>query len=217
MAIAFFDFDKTLIRCNSGTLWLRHELRSGAMPWSHAARAAWLLGCYRMGIVELEAGLRFAIRTLEGRSEAELRDRVQRFYRAEVQHHYRPKALAELEHRRRQGARVVLLTSASVYLSEAVQQHLELDGILCNRFEVGPDGRFTGQPDGDLCYGRGKRVLAERFAREAGESLEDATFYTDSMADLPALEAVGRPVVVNPDPRLGRQARLRGWDRVNWD
>ena len=42
-------------------------------------------------------------------------------------------------------------------------------------------------------------------------SLADATFYSDSMNDLPLLDAVGTPVAVDPDPRLLAEATRRGW------
>ena len=46
--------------------------------------------------------------------------------------------------------------------------------------------------------------------------LEASCFYTDSYNDLPMLERVGRPVAVNPDMRLGRHARRRGWAIESW-
>ena len=36
--------------------------------------------------------------------------------------------------------------------------------------------------------------------------------YSDSATDLPMLEAVGRPVAVNPDRALAKVARERGWE-----
>jgi phosphoserine phosphatase len=41
--------------------------------------------------------------------------------------------------------------------------------------------------------------------------LKASFFYTDSISDLPLLEQVGHPIAVNPDPRLRRIARSRGW------
>ena len=41
--------------------------------------------------------------------------------------------------------------------------------------------------------------------------LAASTAYSDSHTDLPFLEAVGRPVVVNPDRDLRRIAAARGW------
>jgi phosphoserine phosphatase len=59
-------------------------------------------------------------------------------------------------------------------------------------------------------------VQAESFAREANVGLGECAFYTDSYADLPVLKAVGRPVAVNPDRRLRREATRRGWEVVDW-
>jgi phosphoserine phosphatase len=110
----------------------------------------------------------------------------------------------------------VLLSSTSPYMAEAVAAELHLDDVLCNRFEVDPAGRFTGKPDGELCYGAGKLTHGTRYAQEHGVDLAQCTFYTDSTTDLPMLEAVGRPVVVHPDPRLEQVARNRGWEIVAW-
>ena len=47
-------------------------------------------------------------------------------------------------------------------------------------------------------------------------ALEHCYFYSDSYTDLPMLEAVGYPRVVNPDLRLRRLARRRGWPVLDW-
>ena len=73
------------------------------------------------------------------------------------------------------------------------------------------DGRFTGEAVRPVCYGAGKIYWAERFAQRHGIDLERSYFYTDSITDLPVLERVGEPRVVNPDPRLRRAAVRRGW------
>ncbi len=103
----------------------------------------------------------------------------------------------------------------SLYLSELVAEELGLDDVLCNRFEVDDSGAHTGRPVGTLCFGAGKLGYAEAYARDRGVSLADCWFYTDSFSDLPVLERVGHPVVVNPDPRLRREAERRGWP-VEW-
>jgi phosphoserine phosphatase len=58
--------------------------------------------------------------------------------------------------------------------------------------------------------------LARAFANERGFALEDACFYSDSITDLPLLEAVGTPIIVNPDARLRRHAKRRGWRIERW-
>jgi len=46
--------------------------------------------------------------------------------------------------------------------------------------------------------------------------LAHSYFYSDSYNDLPMLERVGTAVAVNPDSRLRRHARRRGWSVQSW-
>ena len=48
-------------------------------------------------------------------------------------------------------------------------------------------------------------------AEAAGYDLADCYAYSDSITDLPMLEAVGHPAAVNPDRALRRAARERDW------
>ncbi|HBM06852.1 MAG TPA: HAD-IB family hydrolase, partial [Pseudomonas sp.] len=43
-----------------------------------------------------------------------------------------------------------------------------------------------------------------------------AYFYSDSINDLPLLEQVAHPHVVNPDPLLREQAEAKGWPQLSW-
>jgi phosphoserine phosphatase len=56
----------------------------------------------------------------------------------------------------------------------------------------------------------------EEIARWDGLDLGQCYGYSDSASDLPMLQAVGHPVAVNPDARLGRHARVHGWPIVHF-
>jgi hypothetical protein len=49
-----------------------------------------------------------------------------------------------------------------------------------------------------------------------GIDLAASYAYSDSYTDVPMLEAVGHPVVVNPDRVLARLARDRGWEALQF-
>jgi len=59
-------------------------------------------------------------------------------------------------------------------------------------------------------------TLAERWATEHGIDLAASYFYSDSYNDLPMLQRVGTAIAVNPDARLRRLARRRGWAVQQW-
>ena len=215
--VAFFDLDKTLIRRNSATLWVRFELAAGRISRLQALQAlTWVLR-YSLGAADMTEAIRRSVAAISGQPEAEMRERARRFYDEMVRLEYRPGALLAIDRHRDAGDRVVLLTSSSNYVSELVCHELGLDDYVCNRFEVDEGGRYTGRPLEPLCFGPGKVLLARQYVEAAGLSLGDAFFYTDSHSDLPMLEAVARPVAVHPDPRLRRLARRRRWPTVNWD
>ncbi len=215
--VAFFDLDKTLIRRNSATLWIRFELADGRVGRLQALRAlSWVLR-YALGAVDMAEPIRRSVASLAGQQEKDLRERAGRFYQTCVRPLYRPGALAALREHRRAGDRLVLLTSSSNYVSELVCGDLGLDDYVCNRFEVDAAGYYTGRAIEPLCFGAGKLVLAREYVARIGATLETSAFYTDSHSDLPMLEAVGRPMPVHPDPRLRRLAQRRGWPTLNWE
>lgn len=213
--IAFFDVDKTLLGVNSATLWVRRELAKGNITRLQALRASLWVGLYGLGLIHADDVLRVAIKTLAGKRERDVIDRTVAFWHEEVAATVRPGAQAAVQRHKDAGELCFLLTSSSNYLSMPIAEQLGFDGFLANRFEV-RDGVFTGEPIEPICYGRGKVAHALGVAEKLNVRLEECAFYTDSMSDLPMLEAVGRPVVVAPDPRLRRVAKKRGWPIEDW-
>lgn len=108
------------------------------------------------------------------------------------------------------------MTGASPYAARPLARRLGIPHVVASELEVDPNGLFTGRFVDPLCYGKGKIVRATRLAEEHGFVLGESTFYSDSYTDLPLLEAVAEPVIVNPDPRLERVARKRGWRIEAW-
>lgn len=211
--IALFDLDRTILGCNSATLWVKRQVREGKMSRFDAAKMAVMIGLYQLGTGNVDDGVRAAIRKLKGQSEDEIRAETERFWVEEVAHRIRPGAAAVLDKHRALGEPLYLLTGSSTYLSACVTDALGLDGVICTTFEV-EQGIFTGE--GMLCYGPGKVTAAEPVLRAANVRFEDCAFYTDSYTDVPVLELVGRPVAVHPDPRLARLARKNGWAIEDW-
>jgi HAD superfamily hydrolase (TIGR01490 family) len=217
MPIAFFDLDKTLIARNSGKLWIRSELRQGYLSKLQFLRATGWFVKYSLGLADMEQALRLAISSLAGDREVDVHRRTVEFYQRECLSLIRPGALDVIEEHRLAGDALVLLTSSSNYLSAEFARDLNFDEVLCNRFEVDDEGLFTGRPVEPLCFGTGKLAYARRCAETRGVDLGDCAFYTDSLADISVLEVVGKPVVVDPDPRLRRRAKANGWPIADWD
>ncbi len=213
---AYFDFDRTLIDVNSGTLWMRHERRGGRVTrWQMLVATTYFLR-YHLSLIDMEQAMTRALATVAGTPEADVDRRTRQWYHAEVRPHLQPAALQAVEHHRAEGHALVLLTTSSPYLSGAVRDDLALDAFGCTAYEVGADGRFTGGLVRPVCYGEGKVLHAERIAAELDLDVDRSYFYSDSYTDRAMLRRVAHPRVVNPDPRLRRLARREGWPILEW-
>jgi HAD superfamily hydrolase (TIGR01490 family) len=108
-----------------------------------------------------------------------------------------------------QGERVLVVSGALLEVGERVANELGFDGALGSVAETA-GGRYTGRLERRL-LGQAKADALRELARGGEIDLVASTAYSDSHSDLPFLEAVGAPVVVNPDRELRRVAAQRGW------
>jgi HAD superfamily hydrolase (TIGR01490 family) len=108
------------------------------------------------------------------------------------------------------GQRVWLVTATPVELADIIARNLGLTGALGTVAESA-DGVYTGRLAGGLMHGEAKAAAIRVLAQREGLDLSRCAAYSDSKNDLPMLTLVGHPNVVNPDPRLRREARRRGW------
>ncbi len=207
---AFFDVDGTLLRCQSGTLYIGYLRRRGLMDVADQLRIYWAYLTYRLGVLNMRRLATITSRWLRGREEREVIEHCRDWYETEVRHYFRDFVVEKVAEHREAGHVVALLTGGTHYLNDLIAADLGVEHVVASCLEV-VDGRFTGKPLGPICYGRGKLVRAQQFAEEHGVRLEESYFYTDSITDLPMLERVGHPIAVCPDPRLRREAKRRGW------
>ena len=77
-------------------------------------------------------------------------------------------------------------------------------------------GCYCGKPEGVLTYRQGKVLRLRYWLQAQGESLDGAWFYSDSRNDLPLLQLVDNPRVVNPAPILLQHAQQAGCSIIRW-
>jgi HAD superfamily hydrolase (TIGR01490 family) len=209
------DLDRTLVRVNTASLYARWQVREGEARRRDAARVAWWIARYTLGLIDAESIARSLARPMAGREEARFAERVERWVRDEVLPHVAPAALDEIARRKADGYLCAIVTASTSYSAEPVGRAVAIEHVLSSRLEV-EGGVFTGEVVPPFCYGEGKVVAVETWARAHGVDLGRSAFFTDSISDLPLLERVGEPVAVNPDPRLRWVARRRAWPIRTW-
>lgn len=212
---AFFDMDRTILNDSSGRLYLRYLMQTGrirAREWLRISR--WFLW-YALGFIDFPRAMMRMLMMSPGQKEEPLREEIDAWFEEWVAPHIAEAAVQRIAEHRALGHRLVVLSAATVYVVRPLAEGLNIPDYLCTHLEV-KDGRFTGRLVEPVCYGPGKVLLAEQFAARNDIDLGQSYFYSDGYEDLPMLERVGYPVVVNPDHRLRRLAAQRGWPVESW-
>jgi HAD superfamily hydrolase (TIGR01490 family) len=208
---ALFDLDRTLLDTSSGQLWARYMHRAGQMSRWDLARAAWWGALSRLGILDMTALIPRLLAAAAGSDEAEMLRESDRWFAQDVLPHVAERGLQRVAEHQAQGHVVAIVSASTQFVVGPMAAHLGVPGQYVCTHVRSNGGKLTGELEPPACYGEGKVVWAERFAADYGVDLAQSYFYTDSISDLPLLERVGQRVAVNPDPRLRRLARRRGW------
>ena len=182
----------------------------GAPPIGNVTQGARV----RAAFFDMDAVFTKLVEDLRGDSEAEMIAKCDLWYRDHVAPEVAPAARVAIEHHRQAGHLVVLATGSTQYAARPVARGVGIDHVLSSELEV-EAGVFTGRPAA-FCFGQHKVVLAEAWAARHGVDLATSYFYSDSYIDLPMLERVGTAIAINPDTRLRRHARRRGWSVARW-
>ena len=215
-AAAFFDLDRTLIDINSGLQWAKHERRQNNISALQFGRAMFWGGMYHLSLINMKTAMEGALAHYKGVRSDELNERTCAWFFAEVEQRVRPGALKAIAEHRSKGHPLVIVTNASYYEARVAAKTWTFDDYLGNEFELDEQGRLTGALKGTMCYGQGKVLRVSQWAKKNNVDLKASYFYSDSLSDVPLLEAVGHPRVVMPDPRLRRVARKRRWEILSW-
>lgn len=107
------------------------------------------------------------------------------------------------------GRDVVVVSASGEEIVAPIARALGATHAMATRMVV-EDGKYTGEI-AFYCYGEGKVEAIRQLAAREGYALEHCYAYSDSVTDLPMLEAVGHPTAVNPDRALRKEAATRNW------
>jgi HAD superfamily hydrolase (TIGR01490 family) len=218
MEAAFFDLDKTVIDRASIAAFGRPFLKGGLINRRLVARAAisqliyLYFGADEDRLVRVRESM---LAVTKGWDRAQVRQIVRETMLQTIEPIMYAEALELMELHRAAGHRVYLVSASPEEIVLPLADLLGVDGAICSRGEVDEQGRYTGRM-AFYAQGECKATAMHELAERTGIDLAASSAYSDSATDLPMLEAVGRPVAVNPDRALAKIARERGWEVRNF-
>lgn len=213
--IAFFDIDDTLLDGASGNMVVKHMIKTGKMKRRAVLKALKFNVLYRLNRLPRQEIYRWVFEECSRFTIEELLKITDEAYELYIHQKLFAEGVEAVEKHKSLGHRTVIATAATEYISELIRVQMGADDRIAVTVKV-KNGYCTEEYEAPLPYGEGKLVRAKEYAQSRGSSLESCYFYSDSISDLPLLESVGYPIVVNPQRKLLKLAVERGWKVENW-
>ncbi len=215
MTLAIFDLDHTLLDGDGPELWFNFLITKGVVDAEKHRRAQErFTELYNNGKLQAQDWA-----TYESAPQVNYPQKQLLAWRDEFKEKYIRQRIPQeshqlLENHRRQGHTRIVMSATNRFIVEASTSLLDVDHVFATELKE-ELGQCTGMIDGIPCFREGKVAIIEDWATSWGHHLDDAYFYSDSINDLPLLERVANPTVVNADKPLAKIASNRGWPMLH--
>lgn len=216
MALAIFDLDETLIGGDCASLWSEQMARLGWVDKeSFMRKNDELMAAYSAGELAMEDYMAFSLEPMAGRTPEEVDHLVEPWVEDFIEPIIFSEACTAIANHRAAGDRILVISASGTHLVKAIAARIGIDEVLGIDLEV-KHGVYSGATVGVLTYREGKVTRLMEWLESEGETLDGASFYSDSRNDLALLLKVEHPHVVNPDAVLLAHAEKAGWPVHSW-
>ncbi len=215
MNLALFDLDNTLLSGDTDVEWYAFLTDQRVLSAADQQANQEMDRRYRAGEASALEYVRFYLQPYRRHDMRQLLAWREAFMRERIAPRMLPAARELL--RSHAGDLVVIITATNRFLTEPIAQAFGVEHLIATEPQI-VDDRFTGDVKGTPCMREGKIARLQAWLADRGESFSgfaESWFYSDSINDLPLLEQVTHPVVVDPDARLEAIARSRGWRSIS--
>jgi HAD superfamily hydrolase (TIGR01490 family) len=216
MALAIFDLDETLIGGDCASLWSEQMARLGWVDKeSFMRKNDELMAAYSAGQLAMEDYMAFSLEPMAGRTPEEVEHLVEPWVEDFIEPIIFSDACTAIANHRAAGDRILVISASGTHLVKAIAARIGIDEVLGIELEV-KHGVYSGATTGVLTYREGKVTRLMEWLEAEGETLDGASFYSDSRNDMALLLKVEFAHVVNPDAVLREHAVKAGWPIHTW-
>lgn len=215
MTLAIFDLDETLISIDSDHAWGEFLVDQGLVDANQfRERNNHFYRQYKQGVLDVDAYLKFTCEILTRFPRDQLFTFRAEFVEERIKPAMLPKAIDLIENHRQQGHCLLVITATFQFVTEPIAELFSIPHLIAPVPEI-KNNQYTGQITGVPSFQEGKLIRLKEWLAGQPYRLAEACFYSDSINDIPLLEAVGTPVVVDPDQRMKEEATRRDWEVIS--
>lgn len=213
--LALFDLDHTLIPLDSDYQWADFLARTGRAGDPEVARARNddLMHRYNQGELTAQEAAEFMLGLLAAHEPHDLAHWHEQFMQEVIRPKLTVQAIDLVKTHLRADDLCAIVTATNSFVTAPIARALGIPHLIATEPQFS-SGRYTGKIHGTPSFKEGKVKRVQDWLATMGMTLSDfktSHFYSDSINDLPLLEAVTHPVVTNPSESLYQIAQQRNW------
>ena len=213
--LAIFDMDHTVLGLDCDHSWKYFLADEGFAPLAHRDEADRFLDLYHKGRTPINEFIEFQLSEFVDRSIAEIRTIADKHFEERVRKLIYPQARNVIDKFNHDEIDTILLTGTNRIIANPIAKSLDVSRLIATEPEI-EDGYFTGRIDGPFLMKEVKFKSAKDLCSERNIDLDRVTYFADSITDVPLLEKVGYPVVINPRKDMLLIAKSNHWQIRYW-
>jgi len=213
--LALFDLDHTLLPLDSDYQWADFLARTGRAgdPERARARNEELMQRYNAGDLTAQEAAEFMLGLLAAHDPHELAHWHEDFMQEVIRPSMTDQAIDLVRQHLSAGDLCAIVTATNSFVTAPIARAFGIPHLIATDPQY-VAGRYTGKILGTPSFQQGKVIRVNDWLADMGLDLgkfDQSHFYSDSINDLPLLEAVTHPVVTNPSKALHDLAHQRQW------
>ena len=213
--LLIFDLDNTLLAGDSDRNWGIFLAEHKVVESSYLDESEKFYDNYYEGSLDIDGFLSFCLKPLIENNMEYLLKLRQQFIEDKIKPIVTQPGKEIINHAIQNGKTVVIATATNDFVTRPIADLFNVQTLIATEFEI-KNQQFTGKVIDAPCFREGKLNKVQKWVDDNNFDLSKASFYSDSFNDLPLLEKVKTPVIVDGDDKLVEIGKNRDWDCVSF-
>ena len=214
-ALVIFDLDNTILNGDSDYAMINYLVHTQALDESAAKQNQIFIEDYQRGELDFDAYTTFALSAYIGMTRTEINEYMRPFVTKVIEPMINTLALKIIHDHGDSGDTILLASATNELIVQPIAKRLDIQNVIGTQVKFIND-KCTGEYIPPSALGEGKLQLVQQWMQKNNfDDFSGVTFYSDSINDLPPLEAVDFPKAVNPDAMLEKISLERGWKIID--
>jgi HAD superfamily hydrolase (TIGR01490 family) len=214
-ALVIFDLDNTILNGDSDYAMINYLVHTQALDERAGKQNQIFIEDYQRGELDFDAYTTFALSAYVGMTRSEINEYMLPFVAKVIEPMINTLALKIIHDHGDRGDTILLASATNELIVQPIAKRLDIQNVIGTQVKFIND-KCTGEYIPPSALGEGKLKLVQQWMqRNNFDDFSGVTFYSDSINDLPLLEAVDFPKAVNPDTMLEKISLERGWEIID--